>query len=109
MYAAGLGHNDTTRYLIEHGADVNIIVHATPEYIVKVAEELKEGKEGVEPHKDGVTALMFAIGMGQRDIIELLFFKGILSINNVVLAIVISVDVYLNIIVDVENPTESVG
>jgi hypothetical protein len=45
MFAAGGGHNETTRLLLEHKADVNIIVHATPEYIINVAKSIADGKE----------------------------------------------------------------
>ncbi len=30
MFSAGGGHNDTTKLLLEHGADVNVVVAATP-------------------------------------------------------------------------------
>jgi ankyrin repeat protein len=60
MFAAGGGHNDTTRLLLDSKADVNVVVQATPEYIEQVAKAIAEGKEDVEPHKDGVTALMVA-------------------------------------------------
>ncbi len=29
-FSAGGGHNDTTKLLLEHGADVNVVVAATP-------------------------------------------------------------------------------
>ncbi len=38
MFAAGGGHNDTTRFLLDQKADVNIVVQATPEYIERVAK-----------------------------------------------------------------------
>jgi serine/threonine-protein phosphatase 6 regulatory ankyrin repeat subunit B len=60
MFAAGGGHNETTAYLIEQGADVNVVVQATPGYIERVAKLIAEGKDEVEPHKDGVTALSVA-------------------------------------------------
>lgn len=46
MFAAGGGHNATTRLLLDSGADVNVVVRATPEYIVQVAKSLAAGKEG---------------------------------------------------------------
>ena len=33
MFSAGGGHNETTAFLIERGADVNVVVLATPEYL----------------------------------------------------------------------------
>jgi len=62
MFAAGGGHNETCRLLIDSGADANV---ATPEYIEQVAKAIFEGKENVEPHKDGVTALLVAAQAGQ--------------------------------------------
>ena len=59
-FKAGGGHNDITKLLLEHGADVNAVVAATPEYIEQVAKAIAEGKEDVDPHKDGVTALAVA-------------------------------------------------
>lgn len=38
MFAAGGGHNETTRFLLDQKADVNIVVQATPEYIERVAK-----------------------------------------------------------------------
>ena len=38
MFAAGGGHNDSTRLLLEHKADVNVVVMAKPEYIEQVAK-----------------------------------------------------------------------
>ncbi len=59
-FSAGGGHNDITKLLLEHSADVNAVVAATPEYIEQVAKAIAEGKEDVEPHKDGVMALVVA-------------------------------------------------
>lgn len=72
MFAAGSGHNETTKFLIEKGADVNIVVEATPEYIEQVAKAISEGKTEVEPHKDGVTALMVAAEGGHFGTVKLL-------------------------------------
>lgn len=72
MFAAGGGHNDTTKLLLDHGADVNIVVQATPEYIEQVAKAIAEGKEDVEPHKDGVTALIVAAQGGHIGTVKLL-------------------------------------
>ena len=76
MFAAGGGHNETTRFLIEKGADVNVVVKGTPEYIESVARALAEGKEDVEPHKDGVTALIVAAQGGHLGAVQLLVEAG---------------------------------
>jgi ankyrin repeat protein len=76
MFAAGGGHNETTAYLIEQGADVNVVVKATPAYIERVAKLIAEGKEEVEPHKDGVTALSVAAQGGHFGAVKLLVEAG---------------------------------
>lgn len=76
MFAAGGGHNDTTALLISSGADVNVVVKATPEYIEQVAQAIAEGKEEVEPHKDGVTAVMVAAQGGHLRAVQLLVEAG---------------------------------
>jgi ankyrin repeat protein len=76
MFAAGGGHLETTRLLLQHGADVDIIVTATPEYIEKVAAAIAEGREDVEPHKDGVNALMVAAQGGYLEVVKLLIEEG---------------------------------
>lgn len=76
MFAAGGGHNETTKFLIEKGADVNVVVRATPDYIEQVAKAIAEGKEDVEPHKDGVTALIVAAQGGHYGCVELLVKAG---------------------------------
>ena len=72
MFAAGGGHNETTRLLLEFSADPNIVVHATQEYILQV----KKSKEDVEPHKDGVTALHVAALGGHIGTVMLLVSAG---------------------------------
>lgn len=76
MFSAGSGHNETTSFLIEKGADVNIVVQATPEYIEHVAKQIAEGKEEVEPHKDGVTALSVAAQGGHFSTVKVLVEAG---------------------------------
>jgi ankyrin repeat protein len=76
MFAAGGGHNETTKLLIDNKADVNKIVQATPEYIEQVAKAIADGKEDVEPHKDGVTALMVAAQGGHIGTVTLLVSSG---------------------------------
>ena len=76
MFAAGGGHDNAVKLLLEHGADVNIVVHATPEYIEQVIEAIAEGREDVEPHKDGVTALMVAAQGGHMESVRLLVEAG---------------------------------
>eukprot|EP01035_Chromulina_nebulosa_P017130 gene17130-22644_t len=78
MFAAGSGHNETVKFLIESGADVNIVVQATPEYIEQVSKAIAEGKTDVEPHKDGVTALMVACEGGYLEIVKMLVNAGAL-------------------------------
>ena len=63
MFAAGGGHNDTTRLLIESGADVNRVVVATPGYIEQMAKAVAEGKEDVEPHKVPLLGLCSCVGV----------------------------------------------
>lgn len=76
MFAAGGGHNETCRLLIEKGADLNVVVKATPEYIEQVAKAIAEGKEDVEPHKDGVTALLVAAQGGHLGAVKMLVEAG---------------------------------
>lgn len=76
MFAAGGGHNETCRLLIDSGADVNVVVQATPEYIEQVAKAISEGKEDVEPHKDGVTALLVAAQAGHYGAVQMLTEAG---------------------------------
>lgn len=76
MFAAGGGHNESTAFLIEKGADVNIVVQATPAYIERVAKLIAEGKEEVEPHKDGVTALSVAAQGGHLGPVKMLVEAG---------------------------------
>lgn len=76
MFAAGGGHNDSTRLLLEHKADINVVVQAKPEYIEQVAKSIAEGKEDVEPHKDGVTALHVAAQGGHIGTVTMLVEGG---------------------------------
>jgi uncharacterized protein len=76
MFASGAGHTDVVRFLIKAGADVNKKVVATEEYMDKVAEAIAEGKEDVEPHKDGVTSLHVAALGGHMAVVELLLDSG---------------------------------
>ena len=71
-FSAGGGHNDTTKLLLEHGADVNAVVAATPEYIEQVGKAIAEGKEDVDPQKDGVTALVVAAQGGHLGTVTML-------------------------------------
>eukprot|EP00953_Heterococcus_sp_UTEX-ZZ885_P023672 12998-Heterococcus_DN1.PRE.2 len=66
----------TTLVLLDAGAKVNTAVAATPEYLDYIAEQLKEGTEGAEPHKDGVTSLMLAAQYGHADVVRLLLKHG---------------------------------
>ena len=77
MFAAGGGHNETTRFLLQQQADPNVVVQATPEYIQQVAKAIADGKEDVEPHKDGVTALMVAAQGGMTVVVLLLIINNL--------------------------------
>jgi ankyrin repeat protein len=55
---------------------VNKAVQATGDYIELVARSIAEGKEDVEPHKDGVTALMLAAQGGHLVVVEQLVAGG---------------------------------
>lgn len=76
MFSAGGGHNETTAFLIERGADVNVVVLATPEYLENLAKVIAESKEEVEAHKDGVTALSVAAQGGHLSTIKILVEAG---------------------------------
>lgn len=76
MFAAGGGHVETVLLLLAEAAAVDIVVVATPEYIEKVAAAIAEGREDVEPHKDGVTALMVAAAGGYLEVVKLLVVEG---------------------------------
>jgi ankyrin repeat protein len=77
MFAVGQGHYNTSKLLIEKGADVNIVVEATTEYIEQNAKDIAEGtKEDIEPHKDGITALMLASQNGYLSLVKLLLEAG---------------------------------
>ena len=75
MFAAGGGHKELTSLLISAGAAVNIVVNATPEYIVQVTKAIAEGKED-EHHKNGVTALSIAAAGGHLDTVKILVEAG---------------------------------
>lgn len=81
MYAALNGQYNVTKLLVDTGADVNVVVQATADYIEAVAKDIAEGKEGVEPHKDGVTTLMLAAQGGFQPIVELLVENTSAEIN----------------------------
>ena len=76
MFSSGAGHNDTTRLLIDSKADVNVIVKATIEYIEQVKKNIAAGKEDVEVHKDGVTALHVAAQGGHIGTVKMLIESG---------------------------------
>ena len=76
MFAAGGGHNETTKLLIDARADVDIIVQATPEYVEQNKLALAEGKEDVERHKNGVTALSIAAQGGHYGTAKLVLDAG---------------------------------
>lgn len=76
MFAAGGGHNETTRLLLDFKADPNVIVQAKPEYILQVIQKIADKKEDAEPHKDGVTALHVAAQGGHIGTVKMLVDAG---------------------------------
>ena len=73
MFAAAGGHPEPTKILIEHGADVNAIAQATPEYLEKLAQMIEEGTvEENDPHVDGVTAVHVAAQAGHLECVNIL-------------------------------------
>lgn len=76
MFAAGGGHNETTRLLLDSKADATVVVQAKVEYIEQVAKLIADGKEDAEPHKDGVTALHVAAQGGHIGTVTMLIEAG---------------------------------
>eukprot|EP00559_Dactyliosolen_fragilissimus_P007848 CAMPEP_0184863496 /NCGR_PEP_ID=MMETSP0580-20130426/11298_1 /TAXON_ID=1118495 /ORGANISM="Dactyliosolen fragilissimus" /LENGTH=920 /DNA_ID=CAMNT_0027361861 /DNA_START=180 /DNA_END=2942 /DNA_ORIENTATION=+ len=77
MFSAAGGHEESTNILIKHGADVNAIAQATPEYLEKLAKMIEEGTaEEEEPHVDGVTALHVAAQAGHLGCVDILIEAG---------------------------------
>ena len=75
MFAAGGGFNATVDALLASGADVDVVVKGEEEYKTRVAQEVLQGKEGVESHKDGLTALMLAAQSGHEYVVKALLAK----------------------------------
>mmetsp|Transcript_2039 Transcript_2039/g.4441 ORF Transcript_2039/g.4441 Transcript_2039/m.4441 type:complete len:919 (+) Transcript_2039:171-2927(+) len=76
MFAASGGHTEILDLLVTEGGDVNIEVEATAEYIDGVAKAIADGKEEVEPHVDGVTALHVAAMGGHIECAKSLITAG---------------------------------
>ena len=76
MFAAGGGHNDTTKLLLEAGAEVDVRVNATAEYLEQVKTAITEGKEDMDQHQNGVTALSIAALGGHIGTVKLLLDAG---------------------------------
>jgi len=78
MFAAGGGHTDVTKLLMEKNANVNAIAQATPKYVESLAQAIAEGTatDDQEPHVDGVTALHVAAQGGHLDCVQILLQAG---------------------------------
>mmetsp|Transcript_12279 Transcript_12279/g.17873 ORF Transcript_12279/g.17873 Transcript_12279/m.17873 type:complete len:905 (+) Transcript_12279:111-2825(+) len=77
MFAAAGGHSESTKALIDLGADINSIAQATPEYLDKLAAMIEEGTvEDMDPHVDGVTAVHVAAQGGHLDCVNILVEAG---------------------------------
>jgi len=73
MFSAAGGHTEVTKILIDHGADVNAIAHATPLYKDKLKKMIENGvADDSDPHVDGVTALHVASQGGHLGCIDIL-------------------------------------
>lgn len=73
MYAAGQGQLEACRVLLEEGhADAWVVARASEDYKAKVEASVAAGDPDVEPHVDGVNALLIAIDGGYNDIARLL-------------------------------------
>ena len=72
VYAASDGHLEVVKVLIAAKADVNVVVKGAVKYIDKVRRDMLEGKDGVEPHVDGITALHLAAQKGHFETVKLL-------------------------------------
>lgn len=78
MFAAAGGHTNCTKQLIEHGADVNAIARAKPDYLERLEKMIEEGQvQDDEPNVDGVTALHVAAQGGHKDCVDSLVEAGV--------------------------------
>jgi serine/threonine-protein phosphatase 6 regulatory ankyrin repeat subunit B len=77
MFAAAGGHASCAKQLIELGAEINKRSEATPEYLVKVKQQMEDGTyPEPDPHVDGVTALHVAAQGGHLECVNLLIDSG---------------------------------
>eukprot|EP00548_Thalassiothrix_antarctica_P012360 CAMPEP_0194161710 /NCGR_PEP_ID=MMETSP0152-20130528/79083_1 /TAXON_ID=1049557 /ORGANISM="Thalassiothrix antarctica, Strain L6-D1" /LENGTH=896 /DNA_ID=CAMNT_0038871525 /DNA_START=985 /DNA_END=3675 /DNA_ORIENTATION=- len=78
MFAAAGGHANSTKQLLELGANVNDIARATPEYLVKLEKMIADGTVDPEedPHVDGVTALHVAAQGGHIETVKIILEAG---------------------------------
>ncbi|KAM7251942.1 hypothetical protein ACFE04_023825 [Oxalis oulophora] len=80
IHAARLGHNDTVKYLVEHGADPNIaselgvtaVHHASGIGNIELLKYLLSKGIEVESQSDAGTPLVWAAGHGQADAVKVL-------------------------------------
>lgn len=76
MFGAGGNNVELVQLLIDAGAKVTDVVEGAPEYLDKLASQIAAGKEDVEDHKDGITALHVAAMGGHLELTELLLKNG---------------------------------
>mmetsp|Transcript_21787 Transcript_21787/g.32574 ORF Transcript_21787/g.32574 Transcript_21787/m.32574 type:complete len:891 (-) Transcript_21787:80-2752(-) len=66
MFAAGSGHTDAVKFLMDKGANPAAVVEASADYITKLAELVSAGRTDVEEHVDNLTALHVAAQGGHK-------------------------------------------
>lgn len=79
MYAANANHSEVVDMLIKASADVNIVLHAHPDYLAQVRAEqkIKSGDEEEEDrHIEGLTALHSAAESGCLSCVKSLVESG---------------------------------
>mmetsp|Transcript_59664 Transcript_59664/g.69726 ORF Transcript_59664/g.69726 Transcript_59664/m.69726 type:complete len:917 (-) Transcript_59664:132-2882(-) len=75
MFAAGSGHHEPTKLLLDAGAEIDAIAQATPDYLEQLAKAIEDGtvdQNEIDPHVDGVTALHVAAQGGHAECVDIL-------------------------------------